>query len=74
MLAFDQVDRLSTWAGDQSDLLDYVEITGKEVIEGISDQAFLVLNLGSEFYKEFSPDEIKRLKTIVSRINQLKQG
>ncbi len=74
MLAFDTVERLTTWAGDQVDQIDYVEISGRDIVAGISDQAFLCLNVGNEFYKEFSPDEVKRLKTIVSRIDQLKQG
>jgi hypothetical protein len=74
MLAFDTVERLTAWAGDQVEMIDYVEISGRDIVAGISDQAFLCLNLGAEFYKEFSPDEIKRLKTIVSRIDQLKQG
>jgi hypothetical protein len=74
MLVFDQVERLRSWAGEQIDLIDYVEISGRDIIAGLNDQVFLGLNLGEEFYKEFSPAEIKQLKSIVSRIDQLKQG
>lgn len=72
MFAFDTSEKLSAWAGDQINELEYVELLGSEVIAGISDKAFLCLNPGTDFYKEFSPDEIIRLKTIVSRIEQLK--
>jgi hypothetical protein len=74
MLAFDTMERLSAWGGDQMDQFDYVEITGKEVIAGISENVFLCLNLGTESYKEFSPDEVKQLKMVVSRIEQLKKN
>jgi hypothetical protein len=64
MLVFDQVERLRSWAGEQIDLIDYVEISGRDIIAGLNDQVFLGLNLGEEFYKEFSPAEIKQLKSI----------
>jgi len=72
MLAFDTKERLMAWVGDQEEHVGYVEISGREVIAGISEQVFLCLNMGTEFYKEFSPDEVKRLKMIVSRIDQMK--
>jgi hypothetical protein len=72
LLAFDTADRLLAWAGDQLEQINYVEILGNDLISGISEQVFLCLNYGTEYYKEFSPDEVRRLKTIVSRINQLK--
>jgi hypothetical protein len=74
MLVFDTVERLRAWAGDQMDLIDYVEISGRYIVAGLSDQVYLGLNIGAEFYKEFSPDEVQQLKKIVARIDQLKQG
>lgn len=73
MLAFDGVERLSAWAGDELAKIDYVELIGRDLIAGINDQVYLCLNVGTEFYKEFSPDEVKKLKTVVSRIDQLRQ-
>jgi hypothetical protein len=74
MLAFDTLERLTAWAGDQFDLIDYVEIAGKELIAGMNEQVFLCFNVGTPFYKEFSPDEVKQLKKIVARIDQLRQS
>jgi hypothetical protein len=74
MLAFDRLERLEVWAGDQMDGMDYVEVQGKDVIAGLGEEAFLGLNVGTEFYKEFTADEVKRLKTVVARIDQLRQG
>lgn len=72
MLAFDSLERLKAWAGDQFNQMGYVQITGKETIAGINDNVYLCLNYGTEFYKEFSPEEVKRLKMVVGRIEQLK--
>ncbi len=72
MPAFDSLEKLTAWAGDQFDQMEYVELSGKDTVAGINENVFLCLNIGSEFYKEFSPDEVKRLKMIVGRIEQLK--
>ena len=72
MMGFDTVERLMAWLGDQKDQVAYVELSGRDVIAGISDEVYLCLNVGTEFYKEFSPDEVKRLKMVVSRIDQMK--
>jgi hypothetical protein len=74
MLVFDSQDKLANWAGEHYADMNYVEISGRDVIAGVGDQVFLGLNLGTDFYKEFSPDEVKRVKTIVARIDQLRQG
>ena len=74
MLAFDSVERLQNWAGDELHQMDYVQLIGKDLVAGINDAAYLCLNQGTDFYKEFSPDEVKRLKTVVSRIDQLRNS
>lgn len=72
MLAFDSLDRLKAWAGNEMAAIDYVELMGKDLVAGINEQVYLCLNLGAEVYKEFSPDEVKRLKMIVARIDQMR--
>lgn len=72
MSVFDTQDRLMTWLGEYADKVNFVELSGRDVIAGISDNVYLCLNVGCEFYKEFAPDEVKRLKMIVSRIDQMK--
>jgi hypothetical protein len=72
MLVFDTLERLQTWAGDQLDAMAYVELAGTDIIAGLNKNVYLGLNLGCEYYKEFSPDEVNYLKQIVARLNQLK--
>jgi hypothetical protein len=74
MLVFDTVERLTVWAGEQIAHMNYVEISGMDLVKGMNENVFLCLNHGADFYKEFTPDEVKRLKTIVSRIEQMKAG
>lgn len=74
LLAFDTLDRLQTWAGEYMNKIDYVELSGHDFIKGISDQVCFSLNVGSPYYKEFLPEEIKRLKNVVSKIEQMKKG
>lgn len=71
LLAFDTLERLTNWAGEHMDQIDYVELSGQDMIFGINENVYLGLNIGTPFYKEFSPDEIKQLKKIVARIQQL---
>lgn len=72
LLAFDTVERLSHWAGDHLGEISYVELLGRDFIAGMSDQIYFCLNLGTDYYKEFSPDEVKRLKMVIARIDQIK--
>lgn len=69
MLAFDSLERLETWAGDQRDNLAYVQIMGNEIVRGIGNEVYLGLNIGTTYYKEFAPEEIQRLKTIVAKLD-----
>lgn len=74
LLAFDTLERLQSWAGAHAEEMDYVEISGRDMVAGLGDEVFVGLNVGSSFYKEFSDQEIKRLKMIVSRIDQMRSG
>jgi hypothetical protein len=66
---FDTKDRLEIWAGEHFDQMAYVELKGWDIVRGIGDKVYLCLNFGTPFYKEFSPDEVKRLKMIIQRLS-----
>lgn len=73
LIAFDTAERLTIWAGQELTKIAYVELSGRDMIAGMNENVYLSLNVGTELYKEFNPDEVKRIKTIVSKIDQLKQ-
>ncbi|MEM1243308.1 MAG: SseB family protein [Pseudomonadota bacterium] len=68
MLVFDTLERLTAWAGEHVNEMHYVNIKGIDLLKGIGLNVFLGLNFGSEHYKEFAPDEIQRLKTVISKL------
>lgn len=70
---FDSIERLQTWAGEHHEKIDHVEITGEAVLRGLSNKAYLCLNIGTPFYKEFSPDEITRLKITIAKMDKLRK-
>jgi hypothetical protein len=72
LIAFDTADRLMAWAQNEINKLSYVELSGRDMIAGIKENVYLALNVGTDFYKEFAPDELKRIKMIISKIDQLK--
>ncbi len=74
MLAFDELERLTHWAQEQIAQIDYVELTGRDLIAGINENVYLVINIGTGFHKEFSPEEVMHLKKIVLKLDQLKSG
>jgi len=74
LMAFDTIARLQTWAGDHFDHIAYVELSGQDLITGLNEGVFLYINHGTDYYKEFPPEEVKHLKMIVSRIQQMKNS
>jgi len=71
MAAFDSAERLKIWAGDEASNIDYASMKVRDLIAGIGENVFLAINPTFDFYKEFSPEEIQRLKTIVTKIDSL---
>lgn len=74
ILAFDTLARLKNWAGKELTKMRYVELSGRDLINGMNDQVYLALNVGEPLHKEFAPDEVKHLQKIIARIEQLKQN
>jgi len=72
LVAFDAPARIEDWAANHTDKIAHVTLTGRDLIAGMGETVFLALNPGMTFYKEFSPDEVKHLKKIVARLDQLK--
>lgn len=70
---FDSIERLHEWAGAQHEKIDHVEITGEAVLRGLGSKAYLCLNVGTPFYKEFSPEEIARLKMTIAKMDKLRK-
>src|SRR6185437_4070490 len=68
MTVFDTQEKCEQWAGVFLAEMDITQLSGHDVILGINPDVFLSLNTGTDFYKEFSPDEINYLKKIAIKI------
>ena len=68
---FSQQKYLSAWASDEIHKISVYELKGSELISGLGDNVTLAFNPGTSSYKLFSPEEILKLKTIVSKMKQL---
>lgn len=71
MLCFDTLERLKTWSGDYFSEMGYVCLLGRDIIRNIGMRVYLSFNYATEFYKEFAPDEIEKLKQVVGRLDRL---
>ncbi|MDQ5884800.1 MAG: hypothetical protein QG556_1140 [Pseudomonadota bacterium] len=71
---FSQKSFLIDWAADSIKQIDIYELSCMELLAGLGEQVTVALNPGTSIYKEFNPDEILKLKTMVSKIQQLVQG
>lgn len=71
---FSQQSFLIEWAAESVDKIDIYELSGVELLSGLGEQVTVALNPGTQTYKEFNPEEILKLKTMVSKIQQWVQG
>jgi hypothetical protein len=68
---FSNIEYLKTWAAEEINQIDIYTITGVELIKGLGDHVIVALNPGTSTYKEFNPDEIEKLRTMVLKIQSL---
>jgi len=68
---FDTLERLQAWAKDIIDDIHFVELTGDDLLAGVNKDVYVCLNIGTAFYKEFSPDEVLHLKKIIGKLAQI---
>lgn len=67
ILIFDREERLLDWAGTHLNEMSYIELSGRELIQGLNDNICLCLNYGTEYYKQFFPDELQLLKSVIAK-------
>jgi hypothetical protein len=71
---FSNEANLWDWAGEDKDKISSFEVLGLELVQGLGEKVTLALNPGQSSYKEFNPDEITKLKTMVAKIHSLGQS
>lgn len=71
--AFSQLEHLKNWAQEEYNKIGTFQLSGIELLKGLGENVTIALNPGTPVYKEFNPDEIEKLKTMVMKIQSLIQ-
>lgn len=59
---------LDQWAGEISDSINVLKLSGVDLLKGIGDNVIVALNIGSNLYKEFNTAEVGRMKNMVLKL------
>ena len=68
LMLFDSEERLTAWAKEET---SYVVVSGDAIVQMTPPQLHLALNMGTDYQKQFVPDEINWLKEIIKQCSEL---
>ncbi len=68
---FTQKEHLESWAQESIDEISTLSLLGSELIKGVSDSVYVCLDIGCAHYKEFSPQEVARMRQMLSKVESL---
>lgn len=62
---FSHMDYFHQWAQDIQTEIQILKLSGVDLLKGLGDEVVVCLNIGSDFYKEFNPSELARMRSMV---------
>ena len=65
---FTKMDYLNEWAAEITDSIKLLKLSGVDLLKGIEENVIVCLDIGSETYKEFNPEEIARMRSMVLKL------
>lgn len=65
---FTQHSYLESWAGDIKNDIQVLSLSGVNLLKGIGEEVSVCLNIGSSLYKEFNPNELARMRSMVLKL------
>lgn len=68
---FSEKSYYDIWAGNDLTHTDLLHLTGNELVKGCGENVYICLDIGQRHYKQFSPEEVNRLKMVVSKLDSL---
>lgn len=71
LMLFDSEERVKNWAGAE---VKWVEVPGYVIAATTMPPLHLAMNVGTEYTKQFLPDEIAWLREVVERCNEAEQA
>ena len=72
LMLFENEERLSQWANEK---VNYVVLPGFVIVQMTPDKLYWAMNMGTDYQKQFVPDEIAWLKDVVQQnLQEAEQG
>jgi SseB protein N-terminal domain len=65
---FTDMNYVDAWAGEISDKIKLLRLSGVDLLKGLGDNVTVCLNIASDTYKEFNPSEIARMRSMVLKL------
>ncbi len=65
---FTEMYYLEAWANEISKDIKLLKLSGVDLLKGIGDGVSVCLDIGTEFYKEFNPAEIARMRSMILKL------
>ena len=65
---FSSMDYFDQWAGEISEEIQLLKLSGVDLLKGIGEHVMVSLNIGSNVYKEFNPSELARMRSMVLKL------
>ncbi|MDP3268114.1 MAG: SseB family protein [Legionella sp.] len=65
---FTDMDYLDAWASEISQSIQILKLSGVDLLKGLGDQVTVCLNIGTEWFKEFNPAELARMRSMVLKL------
>ncbi|KGP62353.1 Fe-S center protein [Legionella norrlandica] len=65
---FTEMKYLDAWAAEISEHIKLLKLSGVDLLKGVGEKVTLCLDIGSEYYKEFNPSEIERMRSMVLKL------
>lgn len=59
---------LDIWAAEISSSIQLLYLSAVDLLKGVGDDVNICLNIGSEIYKEFNTQELKRMRSMVNKL------
>lgn len=65
---FTEMAYLDSWAADISDQIKVLRLSGVDLLKGLGEQVTVSLDIGSDYFKEFNPSELARMRSMVLKL------
>ncbi|MFA6302398.1 MAG: SseB family protein [Legionella sp.] len=65
---FTEMHFLDNWAAEISTEIKLLKLSAVDLLKGIGEDVTVCLDIGSEFYKEFNPAELARMRSMVLKL------